>query len=82
VPTRQYDVITVDLVLEIEPLDLDDGAEIHDHADVRIAAQAVDRPDEPSPSRERIVESLRQVHRRATGWHSRTFGEVVGIATA
>ncbi len=59
-PTGQYDVITVDLVLEIEPLDLDDNAEIHGYADVRIAAQAVDRPDEPAPSRERIVESLRQ----------------------
>jgi len=36
VPTGQYDVITVDLVLEIEPLDLDDDTEIHGYTDVRI----------------------------------------------
>lgn len=84
-PTGQYVVVTVDLVLEIEPLDLDDDAEIHGYADVRIAAQAVDQPGEPAPSREWIVESLRQGHPdfgEVLRMIARRDGEVVGIATA
>ncbi|MBM7860215.1 hypothetical protein [Lentzea nigeriaca] len=46
--------------MEIKLLDLDDDAELGGYADVRIAAQAVDRPGEPVPSQGQIIGSLRE----------------------
>jgi hypothetical protein len=48
--------------VEIKPLDLGDDTEVRGYADVWIAAQAVDRPGEPTSSKERVIESLRHAN--------------------
>lgn len=52
--------------MEFKLLDLDDDAETRGYADVRIAAQAVDRPGEPASSHAQIIESLRET---SPDWH-------------
>lgn len=70
--------------MEIKLLDLGNDAELRGYADVRIAAQAVDRPCEPAPSRERIIESLRESNpdfNELIRLVALRDGEVVGMAT-
>ncbi|SDN99943.1 GNAT family N-acetyltransferase [Lentzea jiangxiensis] len=71
-------------MLEITALDLGDTAALDAYADVRIAAQAVDRPDEPAPARERIIASLREANpdfSEVLRFVARRDGEGVGSAT-
>lgn len=83
-PTGQFALATLAPVLEINPLDLADQTDLHDYADVRIAAQAVDRPDVPATSRERVIESLREANpdfSEVVRVIARRDGEGVGITT-
>lgn len=70
--------------MEIKLLDLDDDAEPRGYADVRIAAQTVDRPGEQASSQEQIIESLREASPDFSEFIrlvALRAGEVVGIAS-
>ncbi|GGU69571.1 GNAT family N-acetyltransferase [Lentzea flava] len=71
--------------MKIKTLDLADETELRGYAEVRIAAQTADRPREPAPSPERIIESLRETSPGFSGivrLVALLDGEVAGVVSA